>query len=120
MVKFKWRKKSGQTFVRGLATRILTKIDETPRNSIFPAMQITRQSSHHMFATTSLSQSSTSNQSANKGNTHNRVKSWRLSVDWTSAEEKRASSVISYVLIDAKNDLSMIYAIIRKAAKKCH
>ena len=42
-----------------------------------------------------------------------------LSGEWTLEEEKRASSIIAYILIDAKNDLSMTNATIQKAAEKC-
>ena len=42
-----------------------------------------------------------------------------LSGEWTPEQEKRASSIIGHILIDAKNDLSMTNATIQKAAEKC-
>ena len=42
-----------------------------------------------------------------------------LSREWTSEQEKNVSSVIFYILIDAKNDLSTTDAITHKAAEKC-
>ena len=42
-----------------------------------------------------------------------------LSGEWTPEQEKNASNVIRHIFIDAKNDLSMTDATIRKAAEKC-